>query len=132
MYVSFLVFCEFHLTFPGAPDRPSSSLRSWKELEGARAAPAGIALLPSAAGVRRLGRCSAGDLNQGVARLLVKREDDSMQPIHFNALESYCLRCQAHADETARSCWRCGTETARGRGLPVSVPRPSALSAELD
>ena len=55
-----------------------------------------------------------------------------MQPIHFDALESYCLRCQARGDEKAPACWRCGTDFAGSGAFDrVLGPPPSALFAEL-
>lgn len=55
-----------------------------------------------------------------------------MQPINYDALEPYCLRCRSHVDESARTCWRCGTEfSGSGRFQRVHGPLPSALFAEL-
>ncbi len=55
-----------------------------------------------------------------------------MQPIHEQAIDSYCLHCYAPADESARACAQCRTAfTGSGAYHRVRGPRPSPLFAEL-
>ena len=55
-----------------------------------------------------------------------------MQPTNSDALESYCLRCQEPAAETAIACGNCRTSFAgAGAFHRISAPRPASLFTEL-